>query len=239
MPSPVPPSPVPPGPGPSPVPPGPGPSPVPGPVPPVFPPPLVIDKTDAASNGLPAYTMPPSSGPTGVLPPMSYGTPGYPANPGNIEMTQPVGMVTPGNIDMTMPVNMLTQGSPDMTMPVNNIDMTMPVNMVPPGASPDATMPVSVPGQRGHDHFGTLYGTGGYPALQMPMPMHDPVENSGSLTGHILAQGWHDAPVDERRSNFKVVLAMLAVLGLLVTVSLVFVLTAGSAFTDMLGGLFN
>jgi hypothetical protein len=82
---------------------------------------------------------------------------------------------------------------------------------------------------------GTVYGTGGYAAIDTTMPVSlNPVETSGSLTGHILAQGWHDEIVDRRRSNVKVVVAMLVVLGLLVTVSLVFLLTAGNAFTDML-----
>ncbi|MDR6323970.1 hypothetical protein [Actinoplanes couchii] len=85
---------------------------------------------------------------------------------------------------------------------------------------------------------GTVYSTGGYPAIETTMPVNiDPVENSGSLTGHILAQGWYDAPTEQRRSNLKVVVAMLVVLGLLVTVSLIFVFTAGDAFTDFLGGL--
>ena len=236
-------------PGPSPVPPGPGPSPVPAPPgpSPVFPPPL------ASGNGLPSYTMPPDGGgPTGVLPPMSYGTPGFPPAPGNGDLTQPVNLAdmtmplsasntsAANNSDMTMPVNLA--GTSDRTMPVNlagaNSDMTMPVNLA--SANIDATMPVNVvsmpgtvPGQRGQgqagqygharqqtpagqpDHGGqlapgTLYSTGGYPAIDMTMPVSNPVENSGSLTGHILAQGWYDAPVDQRRGNFKVVMAMLA-----------------------------
>ncbi len=136
--------------------------------------------------------------------------------------------------DLTMPVNLAGPGTSDMTIPMNlatatNIDATMPVNLVP--TQPGPTSPQRASG-------GQLYGsTGGYPAIDMTMPVNDPVENSGSLTGHILAQGWHDAPVDERRGNLKVVLAMLVVLGLLVTVSLVFVLTVGSSFSDMLSGV--
>lgn len=120
--------------------------------------------------------------------------------------------------------------------------MTQPVSAGPPPAArygnpptiPPAPAADGVPQQRGQ---GTVYGTGGYPAIDMTMPVSDPVENSGSLTGHILAQGWYDAPVDQRRSNLKVVIAMLAVLGLLVAVSLVFVFTAGDAFTDFVGTL--
>ena len=74
--------------------------------------------------------------------------------------------------------------------------------------------------------------------MTMPVSMN-PVENSGSLTGHILAQGWRDEVVDRRRGNVKVAIAMLIVLGLLVTACLVFLLTAGDAFTNMVKGLFG
>ncbi|MEV6305065.1 hypothetical protein AB0M02_37025 [Actinoplanes sp. NPDC051861] len=109
--------------------------------------------------------------------------------------------------------------------------------------TPVSPVPGGVPQQRGQ---GTVYSTGGYPSIPAPtpspsidmtMPVSDPLENSGSLTGHILAQGWHDAPVEQRRSNLKVVVAMLAVLALLVTVSLIFVFTAGDTFTDMINNL--
>ncbi|WP_127544870.1 hypothetical protein [Actinoplanes sp. OR16] len=132
-----------------------------------------------------------------------------------------------------------------MTQPVSS-DMTQPVQTgMSYGAQPPTTpVPNGVPQQRA-DGAGTVYSTGGYPSIgdsysasDMTMPVSmDAAENSGSLTGHILAQGWQDASVDQRRSNFKVVIAMLAVLGLLVTISLIFVLTAGDALTDMLNGL--
>ncbi|WP_203820426.1 hypothetical protein [Paractinoplanes ferrugineus] len=103
----------------------------------------------------------------------------------------------------------------------------------PVGFDPNLTAPV--PHQRGQ-----VYGAGGYEMIDTTMPVSmNPVENSGSLTGHILAQGWRDEIVDRRRSNLKVVIAMLVVLGLLVAVSVVFMLTAGSAFSDMLDGLFS
>jgi hypothetical protein len=96
---------------------------------------------------------------------------------------------------------------------------------------------MAVPQQRGE---GTLYGNGGYLAIDSTMPVStNAVENSGSLTGHILAQGWRDEVVDRRRNNLKVAIAMLVVFGFLVTVSIVFLLTAGSAFTDMISGVFH
>ena len=107
----------------------------------------------------------------------------------------------------------------------------------------------AVPQQR---QQGTVYGTGGYEAIDMTMPVStheaidmtmpvstNPVENSGSLTGHILAQGWYDEVADRRRSNLKVIIAMVVVLGLMVTASLVFLLTAGGAFGNMVKGLFG
>ncbi|MEU4622392.1 hypothetical protein AB0G04_20795 [Actinoplanes sp. NPDC023801] len=120
-----------------------------------------------------------------------------------------------------------------MTQPVSAAT-PQPTQYGNPPTTPISPVADGVPQQRGQ---GTVYSTGGYPAIDMTMPVSDPVENSGSLTGHILAQGWYDAPVDQRSSNLKVVIAMLVVLGLLVTVSLVFVFTAGDAFTDFLSNL--
>jgi hypothetical protein len=102
--------------------------------------------------------------------------------------------------------------------------------------SPDATMPVPV-GFPPADATMPVYN---YGSIDSTMPVStNPVENSGSLTGHILAQGWHDEATDRRRSNMKVAIAMLVVLGLLVTVSLVFLFTAGDAFTNMVKGVFK
>jgi hypothetical protein len=96
----------------------------------------------------------------------------------------------------------------------------------------------AVPQQRDH---GTVYGgLADYAPADMTMPvMMNPVENSGSLTGHILAQGWRDGPEAQRRSNVKVIVAMLIVLLLLVGVSLVFLFTVGDAFSNMIGGVFS
>jgi hypothetical protein len=116
--------------------------------------------------------------------------------------------------------------------------VTSAARRAPVEDDPNAT--IAVPQQR-NVAPGTVYGTGGYDVIDMTVPVstNAAVENSGSLTGHILAQGWHDEIVDRRKSNMKVAIAMLVVLGLLVTVSLVFLLTAGSAFTDMISGMFS
>ena len=74
--------------------------------------------------------------------------------------------------------------------------------------------------------------------MTMPVTMNA-IENSGSLTGHILSQGWDRGVDTHRRSNVKVGIAMLVVLLVLVGVSVLFLLTAGDAFTDMISGVFN
>ena len=96
----------------------------------------------------------------------------------------------------------------------------------------------AVPQQRGE---GTVYGgLADYAPADMTMPVSmSAIENSGSLTGHILAQGWRDGPDNQRRSNVKVVVAMLVVLLVLVGVSVLFLLTVGDAFSDMIGGVFK
>ena len=129
-------------------------------------------------------------------------------------------------------------GSAPATQPFGGFSTPTAQVSTPPGHAPEhqAGSNSAVPQQR----QGTVYGLGGYPGIDTTMPVStNPVDNSGSLTGHILAQGWHDEIVDRRRSNLKVAIAMLVVLGLLVTVSLVFLLTAGDAFGNMLKGLFG
>jgi hypothetical protein len=88
---------------------------------------------------------------------------------------------------------------------------------------------------------GTVYGG---PAAHSPIEMTMPVsmnalENSGSLTGHILAQGWDHGADTGRHGNLKVVIAMLVVLVFLVGISLLFLATAGDDFSTWIQGLFR
>ncbi|PWR12899.1 hypothetical protein DKT68_02155 [Micromonospora acroterricola] len=64
------------------------------------------------------------------------------------------------------------------------------------------------------------------------------MENSGSLTGHILAQGWSDTPA-ERSSTRRVVIVLAAALGLLVTISVLVVLLANDALDGLVGNVLN
>jgi hypothetical protein len=66
----------------------------------------------------------------------------------------------------------------------------------------------------------------------------DPVENSGSLTGHILAQGWADTPTP-KDSTAKMVVALLVGLGILVAVGLIVVFVAGNSLSKLFGAAFH
>ena len=94
-----------------------------------------------------------------------------------------------------------------------------PAPAAPPTPSP------ATPQQRMH---GTVYGgMGNDSPIDMTMPVSmNAVDNSGSLTGHILAQGWAQEPDTNRRSNTKVAVAMMVVLLALVGISLLFLFTA-------------
>lgn len=115
--------------------------------------------------------------------------------------------------------------------------MTAPASGPPGGsAGRDAA------GARGGRHdsrtdlAGTVYGNGegaGFTTVAIPA---NAVETSGSLTGHILAQGWSDTPA-ERSSNARVMIVLAAALGLLVAISVMVVLLAGDALDGLVGSV--
>jgi hypothetical protein len=167
-----------------------------------------------APGALPTYTMP-SAG--------QYGTPAPTGNG-----STPYGLGASGGTRQPF-------GGPAAQV------STPPARPTTYGSGPAASgsgQPTAVPQQRGQ---GTVYGgLADYAPADMTMPVNiNPMENSGSLTGHILAQGWRDGPDNQRRSNVKVVVAMLIVLLVLVGVSVLFLFTVGDAFSDMIGGVFQ
>ncbi|HEX8627409.1 MAG TPA: hypothetical protein VF755_04485 [Catenuloplanes sp.] len=86
---------------------------------------------------------------------------------------------------------------------------------------------------------GTLYGGGhGAGDLTTAMPPHSSLENSGSLTGHILAQGWSDTPTSNG-TNTRVVLILIAVIVVMVALGLAGVLAAGESLNSLFDGLLN
>ncbi|MEU8607265.1 hypothetical protein AB0C29_04600 [Actinoplanes sp. NPDC048791] len=166
-----------------------------------------------APGALPAYTMP-AAAPSG-----QYGSP---APAGNNSTSYGVG----------------ASGGARQPFGGPAAPVSTPVTYGSGSAASGSGQSTAVPQQRGQ---GTVYGgLADYAPADMTMPVNvNPVENSGSLTGHILAQGWRDGTDNQRRSNVKVAVAMLIVLLVLVGVSVLFLFTVGDAFSDMIGGVFK
>ncbi|AVT31163.1 hypothetical protein [Plantactinospora sp. BB1] len=118
----------------------------------------------------------------------------------------------------------------------------------PPGTGPasplpSGTGPTTTPHSPGYRDWardqraeGTVYGgPEGHVTVSMPT---NQVENSGSLTGHILAQGWTDTPA-QKTNTTRVVLVLMIGLGILVAVGLLVVLLVGDAFSSLFDGLLS
>jgi len=72
----------------------------------------------------------------------------------------------------------------------------------------------------------------------MAAPFEPSVENSGSLTGHILAQGWADTST-EGNSTTRVAVVLMVGVGILVAVGLLVVMAVGDLFNGVFGGLID
>lgn len=80
-------------------------------------------------------------------------------------------------------------------------------------------------------------GTDGPGFATVALPPSNSVENSGSLTGHILAQGWTEDAPSTRSSNTRVVIVLAAALGVLIAISLLVVFLANDALSGLTGDL--
>jgi hypothetical protein len=103
-----------------------------------------------------------------------------------------------------------------------------------------ATVPSPGDGRAVPRYQGTLYGGPdqgeiGHPATSPPV-RRDP-ENTGSLTGHILAQGRPDDTPQRHGKTARLVLGLLIGLGVLVTIGLLVVAGVGGVFGTLVGGL--
>jgi hypothetical protein len=186
-----------------------------------------------AASGLPSYTLPPSSAPASP-PPSTSGHPiDKPAAPdGHPVLDRPTAPGATSEAAPTAPFGVVAsdQSRRPFGGPLAQVS-------TPPARYPTSSDPFApAPQQRGR---GTVYGG---PVAHSPIDMTMPVsmnalENSGSLTGHILAQGWDQGADTGRRSNVKVAIAMLVVVLFLVGISLLFLATAGSAFSDWIHGI--
>lgn len=90
----------------------------------------------------------------------------------------------------------------------------------------------------GPDLAGTVYAGGDGPGFATIALPANAVENSGSLTGHILAQGWADTPAERSRTT-RVVIVLAAALGLLVAISVLIVLLANNALDGLMGSVLS
>jgi hypothetical protein len=82
---------------------------------------------------------------------------------------------------------------------------------------------------------GTLYGVRESAEIAPPAPVKP--ENSGSLTGQILAQGRSDEARRTRGTTARLILGLLIGLGILVTIGLLVVAGVGGVFDPLFGRL--
>ncbi|WP_433530875.1 hypothetical protein ACQPYA_01700 [Micromonospora sp. CA-263727] len=94
----------------------------------------------------------------------------------------------------------------------------------PGGAGPAAQRP-------GGSDLSRYYADGTSSAT-VPFPAGEQ-ENSGSLTGHILAQGWTETSAERSSGTLRVVIVLAVALGLLVTISVLVVLLANDALSGL------
>jgi hypothetical protein len=203
-----------------------------------------------AAGGLPSYTLPPATAARTNAPP-PFGPRPTPPSTRDTPMHDAPGVPMPGTYSPSAQTSApayipdaQAQSAPP-TAPFGVRASGSPRQPFGGSSGPVSTPPATPYGQAGsvpHDRMqGTVYGgMGADSPIDMTMPVSmNAVENSGSLTGHILSQGWAEPADTGRRSNTKVAVVMLIVLLALVGVSLLFLFTAGSAFTDMLHGVFK
>jgi hypothetical protein len=73
--------------------------------------------------------------------------------------------------------------------------------------------------------------------LTVSLPVRRATENTGSLTGHILAQGWSDETPAPRGTGVRIALALAIGLGVLIVIGLLVVVGFGGVFGTLMGGL--
>ncbi|KKJ96776.1 hypothetical protein [Micromonospora sp. HK10] len=117
-----------------------------------------------------------------------------------------------------------------------------PASPSAPGAAAGRTYSAGRPADRAGqqaapDLSGTRYGgTEGPGFTTVSFPPGNPLENSGSLTGHILAQGWAEDGPATRSSNTRVVIVLAVALSVLIAISLLVVFLANDALRGLTGG---
>jgi len=98
----------------------------------------------------------------------------------------------------------------------------------------DATRPIFI--NYGASSGLSSYFQGGNSEATMVIPLAD-AEQSGSLTGRILAQGWPDPAPEERVGTARTLIVLVLGLGLLLALAMFLLLVASDAFGNLFGGL--
>ncbi|MFK3981624.1 hypothetical protein ACI2K4_14745 [Micromonospora sp. NPDC050397] len=258
-PQPEPPSPPGPGPAPAPFPPVPAPTPpLPGPMPPApapTPPPAPVPTPPRPTPPPPGPGPVPPLPPTPPNPPVPAPVPPFPPPPSTIAAPAPSLFTTPtaaphrpGSTTPT-PSDALATQPIDTSLATNTtqrIDTSLSANITQPistGPTSEATQPIRLASSGGvatpPDDRGTVYGGPGATApaeMTVAITTGNPVENTGSLTGHILAQGWADTPTGSAGTG-KMIGVLAAGLAVLVAIGLLVVFAAGDTFSSLFGGL--
>lgn len=187
----------------------------------------------------PPVPTPPVPGPTPPVPVPGPMPPG-PTPPGpNPPPTPRPAPPTPGPAPVPAPVPPMPPAPPAPAPPA-----PMPVPpFPPPPATATAPTAARARAQVVRDRkAGTVYGgslTDSPGFATVPIRVPDPVESSGSLTGHILAQGWTEEPVTEQSNTRRVIIVLSVALGILIAISLLAVLIAGDLVDGFFKGLAN
>ncbi|WP_050563700.1 superantigen-like protein SSL4 [Salinispora pacifica] len=182
---------------------------------------------------MPAPTDP---APTSPFPPPPAASGGSTGPSGRANASAPGPLPTPRTA--TSPISEVHPESPPPAASAATTQALPPTNHqhpTPASAATTQALPPTNHQQRpgiGHQNpyegdLSSLYGDGsGLSTVAFPV---NPVENSGSLTGHILAQGRTEISNEQRPSNTRVLAALAASLALLVAIGVVVVLIANNA----------
>ncbi|MDM4722048.1 hypothetical protein QTQ03_21565 [Micromonospora sp. WMMA1363] len=266
-PGPTPPRPAPPAPGPPTPPPGPpvpAPPPPPGPMPapPFPPPPATSPPAEPAGQpirltgraAVPVSAPPAVPGPRATtLPVPVAGPPTPPGAPVSVSSGPPTGRATvPPPVPLSRPVSAPPVVSapalptwPPRSGPASRRDTGAPAVTTSAGSalvgSADTRNRVEAGhGERYEGDLNSIYSGGteapGIATVAFPA---NTLETSGSLTGHILAQGWTETPADERSSTARVAVVLAASLGLLVAIGVLVVLLASDLMDGLMGNVLS
>ena len=147
---------------------------------------------------------------------------------------EPANLTAPGRPSANVTQAITTTPSANVTQPITT---ALSANVTQPIKLPPAVQRAVGPDQQGGR--GTVYGGPDSPGpadMTIVMPIRNPVENTGSLTGHILAQGWTDTPTSNA-GTAKMIGVLVAGLAVLVAIGLLVVFAAGDTFSTLFGGM--